>query len=91
MIEIDEVLVAMIASGCSIGQSVVEDLALDRLVLGRRLDHQVAVAEGLVGRRRPDALERRLALGVGDRALATTWRAMLPLIVASACVDALLA
>jgi hypothetical protein len=47
----------------------VEDLALHRLVLGRRLDHDVAVAEGFVGERRPDAIERRLAVGAGDGAL----------------------
>ena len=45
MIEIEEVLEAIIASGFSTGQSADEDLALDVLVLGRGLDDDVAVAE----------------------------------------------
>ena len=40
MIEIDEVLEARIASGFRNGRSDGEDLALDLLVLGRRLDHE---------------------------------------------------
>ena len=48
VIEIDEVLEAMIVSGLRNGTQVGEDLALDVLVLGRRLDHQVAVAEIVV-------------------------------------------
>ena len=44
VIEIDEVLVAISASGGRCRIEPLEDLALDRLVLGRRLDHQVAVA-----------------------------------------------
>ena len=45
VIEIDEVLVARIASGFSAGASLLEDLPLDLLVLGGGLDHQVAVAD----------------------------------------------
>ena len=45
VIEIDEVLVASIASGLQHRAERVEDLALDVLVLGRRLDDDVAVAE----------------------------------------------
>ena len=45
VIEIDEVLVARIASGLSDGQSVGEDLALDVFLLGRGLDHEIAIAE----------------------------------------------
>ena len=52
VIEIDEVLLAMIASGRRLRQQAGEDLALELLVLGRRLDHQLAVAELVVGPRR---------------------------------------
>ena len=45
VIEIDEVLVAISASGFSAGHELLEDLALDRFLLGRRLDHHVAIAE----------------------------------------------
>ena len=47
VIEIDEVLLARIAPGCRLGSRLREDLALDLLVLGRRLDHQIAVGEQL--------------------------------------------
>ena len=40
-----------------------ENLALDVLVLGRRLDHEIAVGE-FVERRRADAFEHRLPAGV---------------------------
>ena len=43
-----------------------ENLALDLFLLGRRLDHQIAVAEIGERLRRADALDRRLALLVGD-------------------------
>ena len=46
VIGMEEVLEAISASGRSVGQSAREDLQLDLLVLGRRLDHQVAVGEG---------------------------------------------
>ena len=45
VIEIEEVLLARIAPGLQMRQKAGEDLALELLVLGRRLDHQVAVAE----------------------------------------------
>ena len=45
VIEIDEVLEAMIGSGFSTGAEIMEDLALDLLVLGRGLDHQIAVGQ----------------------------------------------
>ena len=61
VIEIDDVLVPMIASGLSDRAEAREDLALDVLVLGRRLDHQVAVAETVHSFGRRDALERGLA------------------------------
>ena len=60
VIEIDDVLVARIASGLSTGQSVAKILRLTVLLLGRRLDHEIAVAEGVERLRRRDALERRL-------------------------------
>ena len=66
VIEIDEVLVPTIASGLSIGQSVGEDLALDVFLLGRRLDDEIAVAELVERLGRRDALERGLALFLGD-------------------------
>ena len=66
VIEIDDVLVPTIASGLSEGQSGGEDLPLDLLLLGRRLDDEVAVAEVVVLLRRTDALERRLAVLFAD-------------------------
>ena len=54
------------ASGLSDGAERAEDLALDLFFFGRRLDHQVAVAEIVQRLRRRDALERGLALLVGD-------------------------
>ena len=49
VIEIDDVLDASIASGLQDRAQPHEDLALDLLVLGRRLDDDIAVGEGLVG------------------------------------------
>ena len=43
--EIDDVLVARMASGLEEGAELGENLALHRLVLGDRFDHQVGVAE----------------------------------------------
>ena len=43
VIEIDEVLVAMMVSGLSDRAEVGENLALDLFLLGRGLDHDVAV------------------------------------------------
>ena len=48
VIEIDEVLEATIASGFSDGAQIGEDLALDVFLLGRGLDHEVAVRQGVV-------------------------------------------
>ena len=45
-----------------------EDLALHRLVLGRRLDHQIGVGEALIALGIGDAGERLLALLLGDLA-----------------------
>ncbi len=60
VIEIEEVLVASSALFLRCGTKLGEDLALDRLVLGRRLDDEVAVAEGLQVGRVADALQGRL-------------------------------
>ena len=64
VIEIDEVLVAMIASGFSCGHELLEDLALDLLLLGRRLDDDVAIAEQRVIGAGRDALSAPLSLVV---------------------------
>ena len=73
MIEIEDVLEATIVSGFRNGPQVREDLALDLLVLGGRLDHEIAVGRvrrALAPTR--DALEHRLAfarlveLALGD-------------------------
>ena len=55
VIEIDEVLVARIASGLRMRAELRKDLALDGLVLGRRLDHQVGAGQALHVRRCRDA------------------------------------
>ena len=52
VIEIDEVLVATMRLGLQRRAELGEDLALDLFLLGRRLDHEVAVAERVVARRR---------------------------------------
>ena len=72
VIEIEDVLVARIASGFSDGQSVDVDLALDVFLLGRRLDDEVAIARSppsMFGAF--DALQRSLPLILGDR---PSWR-----------------
>ncbi len=69
VIEIDDVLVPMIASGFSAGHRLGEDRALDVLLLGRGLDHEVAVAEVVERLRRRDARERGLARLLGEVAL----------------------
>ena len=81
VIEIDEVLVATSASGRSDAHRRREDLALGRLVLGRRLDHEIARAEG-------GEIPGRLRCGSGLAALSSsvrlpfeTRRARLPSIV----------
>ena len=84
VIEIDEVLDAIMQAGFRCGISVLEDRLLHVLLLGRRLDHQVALAErGVVGAGR-DARQRRRP---GPRAmirLRLTCRSMLRAIVAIA-------
>ena len=45
VIEIDEVLEASMQYGFRCGVSALEDRALDVFLLGRRLDHQVGLAE----------------------------------------------
>ncbi len=70
VIEIDEVLVARMASGFSAGAQVGEDLALDLFLLGRGLDHQIATGKRVVFLRRLDAGQRALAVLVADRLLA---------------------
>ena len=67
VIEIDEVLVPTIASGFSVRAEVGENLALDVFLLGRRLDHEIAVAELVERLGRRDARERRLAVLLGDQ------------------------
>ena len=66
VIEIDEVLVPTMVSRLEHRTQRGEDLALDLFLLGRGLDHQIAIAEIVerVGRR--DVLERGLALLVAD-------------------------
>ena len=66
VIEIDEVLVPTMVCRLERRAQRGEDFALDVLLLGRRLDHQIAIAELVerVGGR--DALDRRLALFVAD-------------------------
>ena len=55
--------------GLEEGAQVGEDLALDVLVLRRRLDHEVAIGEIVVIGGDADAVERRLALGFVELAL----------------------
>ena len=66
VIEIEDVLVPMIASGLSDGTERAEDLALDLLLLRRRLDHEIAVAEFVEGLGSRDALDRGLPLFIAD-------------------------
>ena len=66
VIEIDDVLVPTIASRLQRRAELGEDLALDVFLLGRRLDHEIAVAELVERLGRADALERRLAVVLGD-------------------------
>ncbi len=58
------------------GAEIGEDLALHLLVLGRRLDDDVAGREIVVAEGGADALERRLMFDVGDRPLPklTIWK-----------------
>ena len=68
VMEIEEVLVARMALFFSLRTKVDEDLALDRLVLGGRLDDEVGLADGLQIGGDADALQGRLHLRVGDDA-----------------------
>ena len=70
VIEIDEVLVAMIASGFSDGAQIGEDLALDVFLLGRRLDHEIAARQASYFSAGLMRAERRLAVVLADRLLA---------------------
>ena len=66
VIEIEDVLDATIASGLRKERSDGEDLALDLLVLGGGLDHEIALAKLIEGRRYPNAIEDRAALRFVD-------------------------
>ena len=73
VIEIEEVLEATMASGLRNGRSAGKNLALDLFVLGRGLDHEIAVAEPVERRGDPNPVEDRLAprfihLALGDLA-----------------------
>ena len=81
VIEIEEVLVPMIASGFSAGQRLAKICALDVFFFGRRLDHDVAVLEARI------SLGRPMCLSAACRsssliAFVRTCRARLPLMVA---------
>ena len=69
MIEIEEVLEATIASGLQERPQVLEDAALGLLVLGRRLDDEVAGAEVLQPVGDANAVEHGAAAGLVDLAL----------------------
>ena len=75
VIEIDEVLVASIASGFSDGQSCVKILRLTVLVLGRGLDHEIAVAEVVVAAARAGCGPAPPAVSSSVIAPFATWRA----------------
>ncbi len=83
VIEIDEVLEAIIALGFSTGQSADEDLALDLLVLGGGLDDEVAVAEILVAAARREMRSSAARRSASSSVPFCTSLAMLPLMVAS--------
>ena len=68
MIEIDEVLVATIASVFASASDLAQDLELQRLVFGGGFDDEVAIAQRAVVRRAAQAAERRIALGSGELA-----------------------
>ena len=62
VIEIDEVLVARMRLRLEHRADLPEDLALDRLVLGGRLDDEIGLGQVLDVRRRGDAPQRGLAV-----------------------------
>ena len=66
MIEIDEVLVARIGVVLRSRVDLAQDLELERLVLGRRFDDEVALAQRAVVRCAAQAAERGVALGGGE-------------------------
>ena len=68
VIEIDEVLVATMASGLRKRTQRHENLALDRLVFGGGLDHQIGIAQAGHGLGIGDAGERAVALVLADLA-----------------------
>ena len=68
VIEIDEVLEARMAPGFRCGISFLKISRFTVLLLGRRLDHEVAVAEPLVVGAGRDALQRRGLVLVRDLA-----------------------
>ena len=68
MIEIDEVLVAISASGFRRRCQLLEDLTLDLFFLGRRLDHHVAIGEQRVIEAHLDAAERGILFFFADLA-----------------------
>src|SRR5206468_1683565 len=56
--------------GLELRAELVEDRSLDVLLLGRRLDHEIALAEGVVALRRANPLERTLTVVLADGLLA---------------------
>ena len=60
VIEIEDVFVAMIASGANQRVDPLEDRRLQGDVFRRRLDHEVGWPEGIVADRSGDAPERRI-------------------------------
>ena len=65
VIEIDEVLVAIMPREFSDAAEILQDLQLQLLILGRRLDRKIAICQfGLVGRSE-DATERHFTVGRG--------------------------
>ena len=66
VIEIEDVLVPTIGLGLERRTERAEDLALDVLLLGRRLDHEVAIAQFVEALGRSDALDRGLPLLFAD-------------------------
>ena len=66
VIEIEEVLVPMMASALSERAKAREDGTLDVFLLGRSLDDEVAVLESFESLSRPEVLERGLPLLLAD-------------------------
>ena len=68
VIEIDEVFEVRMVCGARCGTSALKICVLERLLLGRRLDDEVAVPEGGEVALEADPRQRRVALGLGDAA-----------------------